>query len=34
MRLTIKVICRTNRVHTDGTSSVLIRYCFSQKQKN
>ncbi|HRO46460.1 Arm DNA-binding domain-containing protein [Agriterribacter sp.] len=33
MRFPVKVICRTNRVHPDGTSSIFIRYCFSQKQK-
>ncbi|MFT3702983.1 MAG: site-specific integrase [Agriterribacter sp.] len=33
MRFPVKVICRTNRVHSDGTSSVFIRYCFNQKQK-
>ena len=33
MRFPVKIICRANRVHTDGTSSVFIRYCFNQKQK-
>ena len=33
MRFPVKVICRTNRVHNDGTSSIFIRYCFNQKQK-
>ncbi|WP_152269037.1 Arm DNA-binding domain-containing protein [Agriterribacter humi] len=33
MRFPVKVICRTNRVHNDDTSSIFIRYCFNQKQK-
>jgi len=33
MRFPVKIICRANRVHPDGTSSVFIRYCFNQKQK-
>lgn len=33
MKLPIKLICRTKRVHEDGTSTVFIQYCYNAKQK-
>lgn len=33
MRIPIRVICRTNRVHPDGTCSIFIRYCCNATQK-
>jgi hypothetical protein len=33
MKLPIKLICRTKRVHEDGTSSIFIQYCYNAKQK-
>jgi len=33
MKLPIKLICRTKRVHEDGTSTVFIQYCYNTKQK-
>src|SRR5450432_1079142 len=33
MLLPIKLICRTNRVHEDGTASVFIQYCYSATKK-
>ncbi|MFT4094549.1 MAG: site-specific integrase [Niabella sp.] len=33
MGLPIKLICRTNRVHPDGASSVFVQYCYDEKQK-
>jgi integrase len=33
MRLPIKLICRTNKVHVDGTSTVFIQYCYNAEQK-
>src|SRR6185312_7508506 len=33
MRLPVKLICRSNRLHPDGTCSVFIQYCFNQKQR-
>lgn len=33
MRLPIKLICRKNRLHVDGTVSVFIQYCYNSKQK-
>lgn len=33
MRLPIKLICRTSRLNSDGTSSIYIQYCCDQKNK-
>jgi site-specific recombinase XerD len=33
MRLPIKLICRANRLNTDGTCSVYIQYCCDKKSK-
>jgi hypothetical protein len=33
MRLPVKLICRSHRLHPDGTCSVFIQYCFNQKQR-
>lgn len=33
MKLPIKLICRTKRVHEDGTATVFIQYCYNAEQK-
>lgn len=33
MRLPIKLICRTRKVHGDGTSTVFIQYCYNAEHK-
>ncbi len=33
MRLPIQLICRTNRVHSDGTCTVFIQYCYTAESK-
>lgn len=33
MNLPIKLICRTGRLNSDGTSSIYIQYCCDQKNK-
>lgn len=32
MLLSVKLICRTKRVHEDGTSTVFIQYCYGEKK--
>lgn len=32
MLLPVKLICRTKRVHEDGTCSVFIQYCYGEKK--
>lgn len=32
MQLPVKLICRTNRVHEDGTCSICIQYCYGTKK--
>lgn len=32
MLLPVKLICRTNRVHEDGTCTVFIQYCYGDKK--
>lgn len=31
--LPVKLICSANRIHTDGTASIFIQYCYSPTQK-
>lgn len=33
MRLPVKLICRTKKMHPDGTCTVYIQYCCNEKQK-
>jgi integrase len=33
MRLPIKLICRTNKLHGDGTSTVFVQYCYDAAHK-
>lgn len=32
MLLPVKLICRTNRVHEDGTCTIFIQYCYGDKK--
>lgn len=32
MLLPVKLICRSNRVHEDGTCSIFVQYCYSTKK--
>lgn len=32
MLLPVKLICRTNRVHEDGTCTIFIQYCYADKK--
>ncbi|MGN6492790.1 MAG: phage integrase SAM-like domain-containing protein [Agriterribacter sp.] len=32
MLLPVKLICRTNRVHEDGTCSIFVQYCYGTKK--
>jgi len=31
--LPLKLICRANRIHADGTASIFIQYCYSATQR-
>lgn len=33
MGLPIKLICRTNRIHSDGTTTIFIQYCYTATKK-
>jgi hypothetical protein len=32
MLLSVKLICRTKRVHEDGTCTIFIQYCYADKK--